>query len=116
MDKLTDQDVEDIRRYVFDNSEGFPELEDLPARWRRLSKIFKPDGHPFVEAQKDALIQYYVDCSKTKRWAWEGLLRLLEETLPIRLTPMTATCWVPPLSRVKLGIGWSRGVARDAEQ
>ena len=39
-----------------------------------------------------------------------------EQTLPIRLTPMTATCWVPPLSRVKLGIGWSRGVARDAEQ
>ena len=36
--------------------------------------------------------------------------------LPIRLTPMTATCRVPPLSRVKLGIGWSRGVARDAEQ
>ena len=37
-------------------------------------------------------------------------------TLAIRLTPMTATCRVPPLSRVKLGIGWSRGVARDAEQ
>ena len=32
------------------------------------------------------------------------------------VTPMTATCRVPPLSRVKLGIGWSRGVARDAEQ
>ncbi len=40
----------------------------------------------------------------------------VDETLPIRLTPMTATCRVPPLSRVKLGIGWSRGVARDAEQ
>ena len=39
-----------------------------------------------------------------------------ERPLPIRLTPMTATCRVPPLSRVKLGIGWSRGVARDAEQ
>ena len=39
-----------------------------------------------------------------------------EYRLPIRLTPMTATCRVPPLSRVKLGIGWSRGVARDAEQ
>ena len=37
-------------------------------------------------------------------------------TLPIRLTPMTATCRELPLSRVKLGIGWSRGVARDAEQ
>ena len=40
----------------------------------------------------------------------------VEESLPIRLTPMTATCRVPPLSRVKLGIGWSRGVARDSEQ
>ena len=29
---------------------------------------------------------------------------------------MTATCRVPPLSRVELGIGWSGGVARDAEQ
>ena len=37
-------------------------------------------------------------------------------SLPIRLMPMTATYGVPPLSRVKLGIGWSRGVARDAEQ
>ena len=42
--------------------------------------------------------------------------RRVLESLPIRLTPMTATCRVPPLSRVKLGIGWSRGVARDAEQ
>ena len=40
----------------------------------------------------------------------------LRHSLPIRLTPMTATCRVPPLSRVKLGIGWSRGVARDSEQ
>ena len=40
----------------------------------------------------------------------------VDPSLPIRLTPMTATCRVPPLSRVKLGIGWSRGVARDAEQ
>ena len=39
-----------------------------------------------------------------------------DQFLPIRLTPMTATCWVPPLSRVKLGIGWARGAARDAEQ
>ena len=44
------------------------------------------------------------------------VLETEEERLPIRLTPMTATCRVPPLSRVKLGIVWSRGVARDAEQ
>ena len=43
-------------------------------------KSLKPDGHPRVEAQKDELIQYYVDCSKAKLWAWAGLLRLLEET------------------------------------
>ncbi len=42
--------------------------------------------------------------------------KMLSYSFPIRLTPMTATCRVPPLSRVKLGIGWSRGVARDAEQ
>ena len=46
----------------------------------------------------------------------EPLGIFIDKTLPIRLTPMTATCRVPPLSRVKLGIGWSRGVARDAEQ
>ena len=72
IDELTEKDREDIRRYVFSNSEGFPELEDLPARWRGLSKVLKPDGHPRVEAQKDELIQYYVDCSETKRWAWGG--------------------------------------------
>ena len=43
-------------------------------------------------------------------------LDLYVRSWPIRLTPMTATCRVRPLSRVKLGIGWSRGVARDAEQ
>ena len=45
-----------------------------------------------------------------------ALVASMAGSLPIRLTPMTATCRVPPLSRVKLGIGWSRGVARDAEQ
>ena len=49
--------------------------------------------------------------------AWKEKRRVSTvRILPIRLTPMTATCRVPPLSRVKLGIGWSRGVARDAEQ
>ena len=46
----------------------------------------------------------------------DRLVDVVECILPIRLTPMTATFRVPPLSRVKLGIGWSRGVARDAEQ
>ena len=80
MAELPEKDRKDIRGYVFDNSEGLPELEDLPARWWRLPKILKPEGHPFVEAQKEALIQYYVDCSETQGWAWEGLRRLLQET------------------------------------
>ena len=50
------------------------------------------------------------------RYQVAGPEALEDQSLPIRLTPMTATCRVPPLSRVKLGIGWSRGVARDAEQ
>ena len=49
-------------------------------------------------------------------WSLLFFYILADDSLPIRLTPMTATCRVPPLSRVKLGIGWSRGVARDAEQ
>ena len=80
MDELNKQDYEDIRRFVFDNSESFPELEDLPYRWRRHAKIFKPEGSLLSETMKHELIQYYVDCSATKLWAWEGLLRLLEDT------------------------------------
>ena len=80
MGDLTEEDFEDIRRFVFDNSESFPELEDLPYRWRRHAKIFKPEGSLLSETMKHELIQYYVDCSRTKRWAWEGLLRLLEHT------------------------------------
>ena len=49
-------------------------------------------------------------------WDQKDIQGVLDGFLPIRLTPMTATIRVPPLSRVKLGIGWSRGVARDAEQ
>ncbi len=45
-----------------------------------------------------------------------GYMFWIERTLPIRLTPTPTTCRVSPLSRVKLGIGWSRGVPRDAEQ
>ena len=60
---------------------------------------------------KNALL---VECGQ--HWEADSAVVALETTLPIRLTPMTATCRVPPLSRVKLGIGWSRGVARDAEQ
>ena len=60
-----------------------------------------------IEPHKRAVIYARVSSKEQEK---EGY------SLPIRLTPMTATCRVPPLSRVKLGIGWSRGVARDAEQ
>lgn len=107
MDELTEEDYEEIRRYVIDNAEDFPDLEDLPARMRRIEKILKPDGHPFVEAHKDALIQYYVDCSRTKLWAWVGLHRLLKETKGHEREPLWRwACYVvrdeakpPPKSR-----------------
>ena len=51
-----------------------------------------------------------------REWAYARAYETFDQRLPIRLTPMTATCRELPLSRVKLGIGWSRGVARDAEQ
>ena len=79
MVELTEQDFEDIRSFVFDNSENFPELEDLPSRMRRLRKTHKPEGHPHVEALRDELIQYYIDCSAKQLWAWAGLCRLLVE-------------------------------------
>ena len=40
-----------------------------------------------------------------------GKIDVDDVCLPIRLTPTPTTCRVPPLSRVKLGIGWSRGKA-----
>ena len=76
-----------------------------------------------LDLNKDRIEAYMhtLDIGVLKRQQGDEILRafaplLDREILPIRLTPMTATCWVPPLSRVKLGIGWSRGVARDAEQ
>ncbi len=38
------------------------------------------------------------------------------QTVPIRLSQTPTTCGVDPCSRVKLGIGWRLGAARDAEQ
>ena len=67
----------------------------------------KPDGRPREKKFKKDLQHQFM--------AFPTIIDDVH-TLPIRLTPMTATCRVPPLSRVKLGIGWSRGVARDAEQ
>ena len=64
---------------------------------------------------RDAVVKQIVTALRVELVGGE-FGRVEAQTLPIRLTPMTATCRVPPLSRVKLGIGWSRGVARDAEQ
>ena len=83
------------------------------------------DGIPFVrnnlvstinlaEASRQHGVRKFIFASTISVYEGEGPFQ--EDSLPIRLTPMTATCRVPPLSRVKLGIGWSRGVARDAEQ
>ena len=82
------------------------------ARRRFVGRVHRRDRH----RRRRALSHSWVDLRPYCQQRLRHRGRALVQTLPIRLTPMTATCRVPPLSRVKLGIGWSRGVARDAEQ
>ena len=89
--------AEGDKTIAVENAEQKNEIGDLA----RALGVFKDNA-----IEKDRL-----DAEQAKEQAVKE-----EQSLPIRLTPMTATCMVPPLSRVKLGIGWSRGVARDAEQ
>ncbi len=88
---------------------------DLPAAIRRVQR--KLERQPGGDRQMvDILGAILTDGLEAVEAACSEVLSHNVHSFPIRLTPMTATCRVPPLSRVKLGIGWSRGVARDAEQ
>ena len=63
-------------------------------------------------AQADAADQPQVHAEAAVRRGGQHPRHTAElRTLPIRLTPTPTTFRVPPLSRVKLGIGWSRGKA-----
>ena len=88
-------------------------MERLAQAWRIESST---NSIRYVRFMDDFPIQPLTNLwSDTNRPGYIDAKTYVVQTLPIRLTPMTATCRVPPLSRVKLGI-WSRGVARDAEQ
>ena len=74
-------------KYMVDDDDGFvPRFDDLPA-W--LDRDILPaaarnveDQPPIWEgkiADQRFLIRWYVDHSQTKRWAWDGLHRLLVE-------------------------------------
>ena len=77
-----------------------------------LIGVFSPDYIDAAYSKSERHAAYWSDPLGRERYFMPVVVR----PLPIRLTPMTATCRVPPLSRVEFGIGWSGGVARDAEQ
>ena len=76
MADLTDDERYDIRVFIENEVGAFPELADLPAWWDATD----PDAHapefPNHRA-RDVLIWSYGNFAFTKRWAWDGLNRLL---------------------------------------
>ena len=93
-------------------------LSRLWPRWKDALVIVKPQTVIGWHRQGFRLFWSWKSChgKPGRPRATREIRELVQRILPIRLTPMTATCRELPLSRVKLGIGWSRGVARDAEQ
>lgn len=77
MHDVTDTDwFEGIRAFV-DNEDGsFPELADLPAAWDATSPDSRDSNFPDHSA-RHVLILSYINRAFTKRWAWDGLNRLL---------------------------------------
>ena len=84
---MTDAEwYEDIRSFVENEDGSYPELADLPARWDSIP----PDARdPQLEnyLARDVLIWGYVNWAFSKRWAWDGLSRLLV-TLEDRREPI----------------------------
>ena len=63
--------VDDIVAYVEDKDGRVPKLADLPAWLRRVP--------PDCPALAEFTIGCYVAASERHRWAWDGLVRLLQE-------------------------------------
>ena len=109
-EELTEEDLAGVEELAeFDTASGGEEFEE------ELAVVAAPEEESVEELAEVVTEEDFAGVEELAEF--ETAAGGEEElTFPIRLTPMTATCRVPPLSRVKLGIGWSRGVARDAEQ
>lgn len=77
MHDVTDIDwFEGIRAFVDNEDDSFPELADLPAAWDATPPDLRDSNFPDHSA-RHALILSYINWAFTKRWAWDGLNRLL---------------------------------------
>ena len=86
---MDDSEREYLREFLLNENREFPELADLPRRWDMIppdAVTTHPDLLP-IYTQRDTLLASYSNWAFTKRWAWEGLRRLLE-TLTERQEPI----------------------------
>ena len=74
--ELSKEELEDIRAFVENEDGRYPELADLPAWWDRTDPGAHDTDCPNYLA-RDIWIYSYVNWAFTKRWAWDGLNRLL---------------------------------------
>ena len=78
-----------IRDVVHNESGRFPELADLPAHWDQIPPDeMAPDFQGLTE--REVIVACYSNWAFSKRWAWDGLDRLLR-TLESRGQPIPDT-------------------------
>ena len=86
MDDMTAEVLDDDIRAFIEGDGAYPELADLPGRWDSLPPDARAPNHPNYSARV-ILIASYINFAHTKRWAWDGLNRLLV-TLQERREPI----------------------------
>lgn len=76
VDELSEAELDDIRAFIENEDGSYPKLADLPAWWDATDPDARAPDLPNHLA-RDVLIWSYSNWAFTKRWAWEGLNRLL---------------------------------------
>jgi len=69
-----------IRFCVEDKAGYFTELANLPDRWNAIPPDERDPQHPTLSG-RDMLLGIYVHFAPTRRWAWDGVNRLLAALL-----------------------------------
>ena len=73
---MAEVDHSRIRAFVENEGVRFPELVDLPFWWRAIPEdTLDPLLHNYTA--RDMLLASYSNWSFTKRWAWDGMEKLL---------------------------------------